>query len=139
MIDRAYYGQEFFNYLTDNGIEFEIPMKKYASVVKAFQKLTPQIFREAENLNLKYADDYLFIKGYGWFRVVWLVCVEVEDWMPKDLKPGDWWGLVTNRADLSTVDVVKAYKNRWDIEVFFRAIRQRMALGKLPGRDFRQI
>ncbi len=139
VVDRAYYGQDFFKYLTDNGIELVIPAKKYSSVVKAFQRLDPQIFRTDKKTNLKYADDYIFINDYGWLRVVWLVCVEVEDWMPKDLKPGDWWGLYTNRVDLSPVEVIQAYKARWEIEVFFRGIKQRMALNKLPGRNFRQV
>lgn len=139
VVDRAYYGQDFFKYLTDNGIELVIPAKKYSSVVKAFQKLDSQIFRTDKKTNLKYADDYIFINDYGWLRVVWLVCVEVEDWMPKDLKPGDWWGLYTNRVDLSPVEVIQAYKARWEIEVFFRGIKQRMALNRLPGRDFRQV
>ena len=139
VVDRAYHGQDFFKYLTDNGIELVIPAKKYSSVVKAFQRLDSQIFRTDKKINLKYADDYIFINDYGWLRVVWLVCVEVEDWMPKDLKPGDWWGLYTNRVDLSPVEVIQAYKARWEIEVFFRGIKQRMALNRLPGRDFRQV
>ena len=65
--------------------------------------------------------------------------MDVEDWMPKDLKPGDWWGLLTNRVDLPPVEVIQTYKDRWEIEVFFRGVKQRIALGKLPGRDFRQI
>jgi transposase len=139
VLDRAYYGQDFFKYLSNNGVEFAIPIKKYVSIIKSFQRLDPLIFRTNKHLNLKYTDDYVFIEGYGWLRVIWLVCVDVEDWMPKDLKPGDWWGLLTNRVDLPPVEVIQAYKDRWEIEVFFRGVRQRMALGKLPGRDFRQI
>ena len=90
VLDRAYHGQDFFKYKCENGMEFEIPTKKYASTVKAFQQLDPRVFRTDDGLNLKHTDDYLFIKDYGWLLVIWLVCVEVEDWMPKGLKLGDW-------------------------------------------------
>ena len=59
--------------------------------------------------------------------------------MLEDLRPGDWWGLLTNRNDLSPQEIIQAYRERWEIEVFFRGIRQRMALGRLPGQDFRQV
>ena len=139
VIDKGYYGQDFFRYLTDNGIVLVTPIKKYSPVTKAFQRLDTRVFQTDKETNLKYVDDYIFFKDYGWLRVVWLVCVEVEDWMPKDLKPGDWWGLLTNRVDISPEKVIQAYKARWEIEVFFRGIKQRMVLRKLPGRDFRQI
>jgi len=37
------------------------------------------------------------------------------------------------------VDIILAYKERWEIEVFFCSTKQRMALDKLPGTDFRQV
>jgi len=71
--------------------------------------------------------------------VIWIVSSQIEDWMPEDLKSGEWWGIITNRADHSATAVIQAYKDRWEIEVFFRGIKQRMALNKLPGRKFHQI
>ena len=72
-------------------------------------------------------------------RTIWLVCEELEDWMPDQIQPRDWWVLFTNQEAWSPTEVIQAYKSRWEIEVFFRAARQRMALGNLPGRDFRQV
>lgn len=137
--DRGYYGQKFFQYFSEDGIEFEIPVKKYTSIDKAFEQQDPKTFQDDPELRLKYKDDYVFIKGYGYLRVVWLVTTSKEDWMPEDLQSGDWWGILTNRVDTSPKEVIQAYQARWEIEVFFRGLRQRMALGRLPGRDFRQI
>lgn len=139
VMDRGYYGQKYFNYLTENGIEWEIPVKKYSNIKKRFQELSPEFFQVDEGCKFQYADDYITITGYGLTRVIWLVCEEIEEWMPEDLKPRDWWGILTNRADLDPAGIIQAYKDRWELEVFFRSTRQRMALGRLPGRDFRQV
>jgi len=42
--------------------------------------------------------------------------------------------ILTNMADLTTVEVVFNYQSRWNIEVFFRDLKQNFALGRCMGR-----
>lgn len=139
VVDRGYYGADFFLYLYENGIELEIPVKKYTNIKRMFNDLDSQSFQRNNKLKLHYKDDYIWINGYGYLRVIWIVNSNVEEWMPEDLKSGEWWGIITNRVDHSATAVIQAYKDRWEIEVFFRSIKQRMALIKLLGRKFHQI
>mgnify|MGYP005650198617 CR=1 FL=1 len=139
VMDRGYYGQDYFNYLTENGSEFEIPLKKYGYIKEMFQNHDRGKYKHDKQLKIEYLDDYIDISGYGKLRVIWIVHGNTEDLMPDDLENNEWWGILTNRADLSPVDIILAYKERWEIEVFFRSTKQRMALDKLPGTDFRQV
>jgi hypothetical protein len=139
VMDRAYYGHGWFTYLTENGVELVTPLKKYANIKETFEKLDSKDFQYDKDLKIQYSDGYIAINGYGILRVIWLVNDQVEEWMPEDLENGEWWGLLTNRVDHVPADVIRAYKDRWEIEVFFRSTKQRMALDKLPGRDFRQV
>jgi len=139
VMDRGYYGQDYFKYLTGNGSEFEIPLKKYGYIKEMFQNHDRGKYKHDKRLRIEYLDDYIDISGYGKLRVIWIVHGNTEDLMPDDLENNEWWGILTNRADLSPVDIILAYKERWEIEVFFRSTKQRMALDKLPGTDFRQV
>lgn len=42
--------------------------------------------------------------------------------------------ILTNLMNLTTVEVVQHYQSRWDIEVFFRDLKQHLALGRCMGR-----
>ncbi|NDV22208.1 transposase [Desulfovibrio sp. JC022] len=49
----------------------------------------------------------------------------------------DWLALLSTDTSLSDVDVVRIYGKRWDIEVFFRTIKQHLDLKKgCQARDF---
>jgi len=49
----------------------------------------------------------------------------------------DWLALLSTDTDLSEADVVRIYGKRWDIEVFFRTIKQHLDLEKgCQARDF---
>lgn len=139
VLDRGYYGAEFLRYLSENGIEWVIPLKKYEPVINSFERLTTERFLRSRKYNCHYCDDYLLINGYGYLRVIWIVSSTVEDWMPPELQSGDWWGLLTNRTDNSPNSVIANYKARWEIEVFFRGSKQRLALTKLPSHRFNLI
>lgn len=47
--------------------------------------------------------------------------------------------LVTNIFDLPAEDIVSLYKNRWDIEVFFKWIKQHLTIKKWIGRTLNAI
>ncbi len=139
VLDRGFYGQDFFRYLTEKGIEFEIPVKWYASIGHQATTLLTSDFTAIRKWNLHYADRWVAITGYGYLRVIWLTCKTYEEWMPPKTRPKELWGILTNRTDLPPKAVIQAYRARWEIEVFFRGLCQRLALNSLPGRDFRQV
>ncbi len=52
----------------------------------------------------------------------------------------DWLALLSTNTDLAEADVVRIYGKRWDIEVFFRTIKQHLGLEKgCQARDFDAI
>jgi|GEM_PF-3134879 len=47
--------------------------------------------------------------------------------------------LVTNISDMPSQDIVSLYKNRWDIELFFKWIKQHLTIKKWVGRALNSI
>ena len=62
-----------------------------------------------------------------------------DDWMPYEAKKRDLWALLTTDDSLSPGNIIKHYRSRWQIEVFFRSCRQNLGLNDLPGYDYRII
>jgi IS4 transposase len=57
--------------------------------------------------------------------------------MPEEEKNNKIWILFTNDKKISSKKAVLAYKDRWQIEIFFKQCKNELGLKILPGRDFR--
>ena len=55
--------------------------------------------------------------------------------MPSEAKERLFWGLLTNAPSLQATTIIQHYKDRWQIEVFFRSLKQCLGLKQLPGYD----
>jgi len=55
----------------------------------------------------------------------------------RDRRKSDWLALLSTDVDLSAEDIVRTYGKRWDIEVFFKMIKQHLSLAKeIQYRDY---
>ena len=55
----------------------------------------------------------------------------------RDRKNGDWLAILSTDTDLPDEEIVRIYGKRWDIEVFFKMIKQHLRLAKeIQCRDF---
>ena len=55
----------------------------------------------------------------------------------RDRTNGDWLAILSTDIDLPDKEIVRIYGKRWDIEVFFKMIKQRLRLAKeIQCRDF---
>lgn len=138
-IDRGYYGIDFFKFLDQVGIKFFIPAKYLADYKNRVALLAKGYFHYNTKFKVHYYDDCLELKDYGYLRCVFVFSKGFEEWMPSDEKNKDMWAILTNDINKSPLKVIQTYKNRWQIEVFFKAIKQQLGLEKLPGRDYRII
>ena len=59
--------------------------------------------------------------------------------MPLEEKKKQVWAILTNDFSLSPKKVLLTYKDRWQIEVFFKELKEHIGLNNLPGRDYRII
>lgn len=79
LIDRGYYGGDFFQFLNQNNIKFFIPAKKYAPLKRIIsqQKLTD--FKTIKKLNLYYKDSEVKIAKYGKIRCIFVLFKKYEE------------------------------------------------------------
>ena len=55
----------------------------------------------------------------------------------RDRSSGDWLAILSTDIDLPDKEIVRIYGKRWDIEVFFKMIKQHLRLAKeIQARDF---
>jgi len=139
MIDKGYYGLDFFKFLDEQGISFFIPGKKYSKLKKRINNLHFKDFRHNKSKNYYFKEGKYRIKGYGFIRCIFVVYKKFEDWMPVDEKNNKVWVLFTNDEKISSKNAVQAYKDRWQIEIFFKQCKNELGLKILPGRDFRIV
>ena len=52
--------------------------------------------------------------------------------MPEESKKDKIWVLLTNDEKISPKNAIQTYKDRWQIEVFFKQCKNELGLGKLP-------
>ena len=139
MIDKGYYGVDFFKFLTEQGISFFIPGKKYSKLKKRINQLHFKDFIQNKSKKYYYKEGKFRIKSYGYIRCIFIAYKEFEDWMPEEEKNNKIWVLFTNDEKISLKNAVRAYKDRWQIEIFFKQCKNELGLRTLPGRDFRIV
>lgn len=66
------------------------------------------------------------------FRLVEAICEQGEN-------AGKTFFFLTNITDLTAFEIADIYRRRWDIEVFFRFLKQEVGLGHLPAKNLNGI
>jgi hypothetical protein len=107
-------------------------------------KRTPKVLYGFEGRRLSVEDIYRRIrKRRGRAKILASAVVTMNDGLEarivfvRDRRKKDWLALLSTRTDLPEADVVRIYGKRWDIEVFFRTVKQHLHLEKgCQARDF---
>lgn len=139
VLDRGYYGVEFFKFLRSINVKFFIPVKKFSAFKNKLIDLKKDHFIFSKKLNLFYKDDILNIQKYGNLRCIFVMSKDFKDWMPLEEKSKEVWAILTNDFDMSPNRILKTYRDRWQIEVFFKQCKGELGLNRFPGRDYRII
>jgi len=117
VMDRGYQVYDHFQYWTENRIKFVARVKEKSRLPIVKERELPKrkkgFVRDADvmlpNLSTK------------------LRLIEFTD------EKGRLYRLVTNRWDLSAHQIAEVYKNRWQIELFFKWVKQHIRLVKPHG------
>ena len=116
--DRGYNDYQWFQKLTDEGVFFVTRLKKNA--VYTNQKKKPG--RKPKNIN---SDSRITLNSESRFRLV--------EYIDPDSKKA--YRFLTNRMDLSAQAIADIYKERWQIELFFKWIKQNLKIQRFVGRS----
>ncbi len=139
ILDRGYYGNEYFTFLKEQGFDFFIPAKKYSAYKKKLEQLDFKSFKYYKKRKVFYKDENLWLSKYGVIRCIFVVSKEYKEWMPEEGEKERVWAIYTNNCGKSPQRIIETYRDRWQIEVFFKEIKQNLGLKKLPGRDYRIV
>ena len=120
VFDRGLYSRVTYKEFDDSGIQF-VTRQKSNIKYKIIEQLN-DVSRLSSG-ELKFKTDslvYLARKGTRWYRHPFrLICA-------RNRKTDEEIYFLTNNLDLSAKEVADIYKKRWDIEVFFKFIKQEL-------------
>jgi len=121
VMDRAYTGFKFFQKLTEQGVYFIIRMRDDLVYGIAEDRPIPQ------NRNVL-CDQVVFLgsKNYQVDIPFRRIEIWVEDWQ-KTLV------FLTNHMELGATTVAAVYRDRWQIETFFKALKQSLRIKTFVG------
>lgn len=136
IMDRGYNDYEFFHQLTQRGTGFITRLKEKAVVQKTSpaQHLAGQKYCCSYRVNLVSKtgqqacgqQEFLVVEGYdpNWTATA-------RD--PEDNEGDGWFQFITNDLTLTAEEVIALYKRRWDIERFFKKLKQNMVINSFLG------
>jgi len=121
VFDRGYYDYRWYDKLTEQGIKFVTRGTKNASVMeeKIINSNPEKDIYDTEVTLGSTPGGTLTFKSY-------------REIMTFD-ENGEPVTFITNIFDLSTEDIIKIYKHRWEIEIFFKWIKQNLRIKKFIG------
>ena len=122
VFDRGYYSYQWWQALCAQGVHIVTRLKKNSQrqVIESFVPVGEHILSDAR-VRLHSKRDKVSVE---------LRCIEVA----REGGQGPLL-LVTDRFDLSAQEVSDLYKRRWQIELFFKWIKQRMQVKRFLGRS----
>ncbi len=131
VFDRGITARKSYDSFTDNGITFvsRLAVNANIDIVKAFDA-SATFPMETSTLKIT-SDNWCQLYGEKGYKAKHLVrvikAVRLQDNTPI------WF--VTNDKKLETEEVTEVYKRRWDIEVFFKFIKQLLNFSHLTNRS----
>ena len=122
VFDRGYYSFAWWKDLLEQGVHFLTRLKKNSliNIVEQFEAKGDNILSDSR-IALRSKRDKVAIE---------LRCVEVQREGKKEPLI-----LITDRFDLAASEIASLYKGRWQIELFFKWIKQRLKIKKFLGRS----
>jgi putative transposase len=123
--DRGYFDSEWFGRLTDQGVIFVTRLPSYARYdVLAERPVAPGSAVVADQI-IRFAGCKTRHKCRHWLRLVTLC----------DPDSGKVWRFLTNQMSWSAETIAELYKSRWQIELFFKWIKQHLKVTSFYGRS----
>ena len=129
VIDRGLLDYKLFGYWTQTGIFFVTRLKKNASYRKVYENPVPK------NRNI--------LKD----RIIELDGFYSKDKCPYQLRIIEVWDeqkkesitLLTNHLEFGATTISDIYKDRWEIELFFKALKQNLRIKTFVGTSFNAV
>jgi putative transposase len=123
--DRGYFDSEWFQRLTDQGVFFVTRLPSYARYdVLSERPVEPGGPVEADQI-IRFAGCKTRYKCRRWLRLVTV----------RDPASGKVWRLLTNQMTWSAEIISEIYKARWQIELFFKWLKQHLKVTSFYGRS----
>ena len=122
-MDRGYNDYKLFAYWTENGIYFVTRLKDNADYIVIAEQTVPK------NRNIL-ADQFILFAGYNAQKNCPHVLRRVLVWDRENSKE---IVLLTNHMDFGASTISAIYKDRWQIELFFKALKQNLKVKTFVG------
>lgn len=129
VIDRGLVDYELFGLWTENGVFFVTRLKKNASYRVIKKRSVPQHRPIVKDWEIELDGFYSKDKCPYPLRLV-----EVWDENKKESIT-----LLTNHFDFGATTISKIYKDRWEIELFFKALKQNLRIKTFVGTSFNAV
>lgn len=128
VFDRGITSRKTYDEFTDSGIPFisRISLKSKLQNVTANHLQQPI---QTDTLNI-YSDSWVYLFGTSGKAKQPIRCIEATR-----RETGEQLIFVTNIKELNAADIAMLYKHRWDIEVFFKFIKQELNFSHLINRS----
>jgi hypothetical protein len=128
VFDRGITSRKTYDEFTDNGIPFisRISLKSKRQAVTANHLQQPI---QTATLDI-YSDSWVYLFGTSGKAKHSIRCIEATR-----RETGEELIFVTNIKELNTEEITMLYKYRWDIEVFFKFIKQELNFSHLVNRS----
>ena len=123
IFDRAYTDFKWYKSLDDKGVYFVTRLKKNANYKIAER-------RDTSNLKNIYSDQIIELEGFYSKQKYPRKLRRIRS---KDPKTGKIIVLLTNNMAWSAKTIAQIYKERWQIELFFKAIKQQLKIKSFVG------
>jgi len=123
VFDRGFTDFAWYASLMERGIYFVTRLKK-----KADYRVVER--RETNHLKTIYSDQVIELRGYATSRKCPYGLRRIRS---RDPETGKIIVLLTNQMDWSAQTIAQIYKDRWQIELFFKALKQQMKVKSFVG------
>ena len=129
VFDRAYIDFRWWKQLDEKGIFFVSRTKKNQSIIKVGQH------KSEKEIGIL-ADDIVLVGDYaGLFK--YPGTMRRVKYYDKEKKKT--YEYLTNNMDLSALDIARIYKDRWQIELFFKWVKQNLKIKTFLGTSYNAV
>jgi hypothetical protein len=123
VVDRAYVDFALFRMLTDRGVFFVTRLKEGMSWVAREHRAVPQRGGILRDDLIEFVGQRATLLGQHLLRLV--------EW--EDPATGERYQYLTNHLDFGPTTIARIYKDRWQIEIFFKTLKQNLRIKTFVG------
>lgn len=127
LFDKGYYKYSWYDKMTDENIKFVTRQQSNAVTEEYFSKYTG--IDDVYDCVVTMGTDYSKNKTKHKYREI----LYFSDDSDEEFR------LVTNIFDMPADDIISLYKNRWDIELFFKWIKQHLTIKRWVGNNLNAV